>query len=135
MSFVNAGADLDTPEGDLFPTSPRVIYQHAPLTQVICQLRFPTLLKIEFEPPAAFQERIRDQFPLLERTQPQLPDVPPEIMQMMGMAIAPVKSEYAFRQEDGSAAINLGPEHISLTTTKYSRWERFSALMQVAALI
>jgi uncharacterized protein (TIGR04255 family) len=39
--------------------SPRVIYGRNPLEQVICQIRFPTILKIDTELPAAFQEQIR----------------------------------------------------------------------------
>jgi len=137
MVSTNAVPNVIPPERDLFPPSPRVIYKHAPLTQVICQLRFPLLLKIESEPPADFQERIRDRFPLLERIQPQMPDLPPEIAQAMGIAIAPAKSEFAFRKEDGSASLSLGPEHIALTTTKYTRWEEFSSALRpaLAALI
>src|SRR5256885_3722562 len=51
----------------LFPDSPRVIYGKAPLTAVICQLRFPPILRIESTVPADFQERVRTQFPLLDR--------------------------------------------------------------------
>jgi hypothetical protein len=42
----------------LFPPSSRVVYRRAPLIEVVCQLRFPTLLSIESKPPADFQERI-----------------------------------------------------------------------------
>jgi uncharacterized protein (TIGR04255 family) len=124
MVFVDAAQAVAAP-GDLFPPSPRVIYEKAPLSQVICQLRFPPLLKIESEPPADFQERIRHRFPLLERTQLQIPDLPPELAQMLGAAIPQSKSEFSFRTEDGASTLNLGPEQIALTTTKYTRWERF----------
>jgi hypothetical protein len=60
---------------DLFPDSARVIYGKAPLTGVVCQLRFPPILRIESAPPADFQDRIREQFPLLER-RPQSPTPP-----------------------------------------------------------
>jgi len=102
MVFTNAVSPIIPPEGDLFPPSPRVIYQHAPLTQVICQLRFPLLLRIESEPPADFQERIRHLFPLLERIQQQIPELPPEIAQIIGIAIKSTKSEYAFRKEEAA---------------------------------
>jgi uncharacterized protein (TIGR04255 family) len=127
MVHTNAVSAVVSQEDDLFPPSPRVIYQHAPLTQVICQLRFPLLLRIESEPPADFQERIRHLFPLLERIQPQIPELPPEVARIMDIAISSAKSEYAFRREDGSATLSLGPEHISLTTTTYKCWEEFSA--------
>ena len=70
---------------ELFPPSPRVIYSKAPLVQVICQLRFPTLLSIESQPPVEFQERIRDHFPLLEKvTNPLQTQLPPEVFQALG---------------------------------------------------
>jgi len=46
------------------PESPRVIYASNPLVDVICQVRFPRILRIDSELPVAFQEAIRDQFPL-----------------------------------------------------------------------
>ena len=58
--------DMTTDAGDLFPPAPRVFYRKAPLVQVTCQLRFQPILRIT-APPADFQERIRRQFPLLER--------------------------------------------------------------------
>lgn len=36
------------------PDVPRVLYAKAPLEQVICQLRFPTILKINLETPPEF---------------------------------------------------------------------------------
>ena len=36
----------------------RVKYQEAPLVEVICQLRFPTILSINANEPVEFQEAI-----------------------------------------------------------------------------
>lgn len=47
-----------------FPETPRVIYAKNPLFEVICQLRFPAILKIDSEIPAGFQEKLRASFPL-----------------------------------------------------------------------
>ncbi len=46
-----------------FPEVQRVIYRKNPLEQVICQFRFPAILRIDTETPADFQERIRNDFP------------------------------------------------------------------------
>lgn len=43
----------------LFPPTQRVIYHKNPLVEVVCQLRFPTILKIDAEIPVAFQEAVR----------------------------------------------------------------------------
>ena len=47
-----------------FPEATRVIYHKNPLTDVICQLRFPPILKIDSEIPSLFQDTIREQYPL-----------------------------------------------------------------------
>jgi uncharacterized protein (TIGR04255 family) len=115
---------------DLFPDSPRVIFHEAPLTEVICQLRFPPILRIESDPPADFQDRIRDQFPLLDR-HVQVLNIPkgvrPEIAQWIGNA--PLGTNYVFKTEDQSFALTLAPEWLALATTKYDRWEGFRQLL------
>ena len=63
---------MPTSSNELFPSSPREIYEKAPLIQVVCQLRFPPVLRIESQIPADFQERIRARFPLFERNSPPL---------------------------------------------------------------
>ena len=46
-----------------FPDAPRVIYGVNPLDEVVCQVRFPPILRIDAEPPAAFQELVRRDLP------------------------------------------------------------------------
>src|SRR5260370_1097479 len=66
-----------------FPDSPRVIYNTNPLEEVICQLKFPPILKIESVPPATFQDEIRSTYPLFQDIPGTLIDVPPEIAKML----------------------------------------------------
>jgi uncharacterized protein (TIGR04255 family) len=78
----------------LFPDVPRVIYEVNPLEEVICQLRFLPVLKIDTEPPAGFQEEIRAEYPLYESKSPlRLPaGLPSSLVQMilpLGGAKAP----------------------------------------------
>ena len=42
----------------MFSNDERVIYAKRQLVEVICQLRFPEILKIDVSEPADFQERI-----------------------------------------------------------------------------
>jgi uncharacterized protein (TIGR04255 family) len=116
---------------DLFPPVPRVLYGKAPLFEVTCQSRFPPILQID-RPPAEFQERIREQFPLLERLANPLvvPQLPPEAAQMLGAAIG--QSGWNFLTEDRSSIITLAPDYVALTSTKYERWERFREQYQLA---
>ena len=54
-----------------FPITDRVSYSHNPLNQVVCQLRFPSILKIEATLPVDFQESIRHEFPIFQERQKQ----------------------------------------------------------------
>ena len=53
----------------MFSTEPRVTYRKNQLGEVICQLRFPTILSINTTEPADFQEMIRSDFPKYVRRQ------------------------------------------------------------------
>ena len=44
----------------MFSTKPRCQYLDNQLADVICQLRFPEILSISVNPPATFQDMIRD---------------------------------------------------------------------------
>jgi uncharacterized protein (TIGR04255 family) len=119
-----------------FPEKSRVIFRNNPLEQVICQLRFPPILKIDAEIPADFQERIRHQFPIFsESTELSVGQfekdtpTPPEIFQNM---IKPSEiKNYAFSSEDKIWRINLTRTFIALTSKKYERWEQFKEKLTI----
>jgi uncharacterized protein (TIGR04255 family) len=121
---------------DFFPASPRVIYGNAPLVQVIAQVRFPTLLKIESEPPAHYQEEIRATFPILERPVSALTlggiaqQLPQEISRLLGPAASTVS--YQFITEDRRYSLTLTPDSLALSTSGYERWELFSEKLVLA---
>ena len=94
-----------------FPDYGRVIYQRNPLIEVICQVRFPPVLRIDVEPPAAFQEAIRDEFEVLsedagiEAPLPIPPEmarrIPPEMARQLGalrMGIGPAQKTTSSRR-------------------------------------
>lgn len=110
------------------PESPRVIYASNPLTEVICQVRFPRILRIDTELPVAFQEAIRVAFPLFSETTTtvEFNGLPPELA-------PPVPSHskmYSFRSADKSTVVSLTSEFLALTTTDYRRWEQFMDALQ-----
>lgn len=114
-----------------FPVSPRVIYGKNPLNSVICQLRFPPILRIDSEVPADFQERVRREYPNF--TQRNLPDaklnLPAEFSKLMGEELSfgmqGGKQAYDFSSEDRIWQISLTRDFVALTTKSYSRWEGF----------
>jgi uncharacterized protein (TIGR04255 family) len=109
----------------------RVIYKRNPLDKVTCQLRFPPILKIDSELPANYQERVRDMFPLYSEKV----EVVQDFSNRMGQVFAPDvsssfrKSEsqkhHLFSSGDGIWNLILNRTYISLTTSKYTKWEDF----------
>lgn len=117
-----------------FPETQRVIYDKNPLIEVICQLRFPPILRIDSDIPAAYQDSIRDQFPIFRENQPGVPDLPKEAVKLLGSDfIARIGSVvYDFFSVDEVWKVSLNREFIALTTYKYKRWEEFRSYLKKA---
>lgn len=111
----------------MFSTENRCIYRHNPLTEVICQLRFPEILAIGANLPVAFQEAIRDEFPQYsarkEAPAPKLTGTPGNLR----LENAPEVINYQFVSADGVWRVNLTSKFISLACCRYSCWEDFAA--------
>lgn len=111
----------------LFDQRPRNHYRAASAREVICQLRFPTILTINNVEPADFQEAIRDQFPKYARRQDQpapkiigLGSPSPRLEQQSPIA------NYNFLSADGQWKLNLTENFIALSTLRYPGWEEFA---------
>ncbi len=121
-----------------FPDKKRVIFKKNPLVEVVCQLRFPPILRIDAEIPANFQERVRDEFPNYDKvpsvkvTAPSdLPEgVPIEIKKQLDQIKLTVQSDayrnHEFSSEDGYWKLTLAKTFIALTAKRYEKWEKFS---------
>ena len=110
----------------LFAPYERYQYARAPLVEVICQLRFPTILSINAQEPADFQEAVRRDFPRYSSRQEQLP---PKVVRKGNTAsLEPQKpiNNYSFISEDGRWKLNLTQNFIALSTVGYQRWEDFA---------
>ena len=106
----------------LFADASRYSYANSPLIEVICQLRFPTILSIGSTEPAQFQEAIRSDFPKYAARQEQQP------ARMVNGKVeqpAPV-TNYNFISADGLWKVNLTKDFIALSTLRYTRWEDFA---------
>ena len=60
----------------MFSQEERCIYQNNQLMDVICQLRFPTILSVGAREPVDFQDAIRSVFPRYQLRQEAVPPRP-----------------------------------------------------------
>jgi uncharacterized protein (TIGR04255 family) len=107
-----------------FPDSPRVVYRRNSLEEVICQVKFPPILKIDAELPSQFQDDIRADYPLLEEAPAIAANIPAEFVKMIPSLAG--TTSYIFESGDHAWKVTLNREFLSLSTTDYKRWEQFS---------
>jgi uncharacterized protein (TIGR04255 family) len=120
-----------------FPESKRVIYAKNPLEKVICQLRFPPILKIDTVAPAEFQERIRKSYPILRERVEAPVVIPQEIVQQMpggapNSLFGVSNRIYDFASVNGQWTTSLAKDFIALTSEKYERWELFREQLEAS---
>lgn len=112
-----------------FPDSPRVAYARNPLDQVICQLRYPAILRVASQPPVEFQEAIRSTFPLFTERKDSSVDVPPELLKALPPDFFGPQGDtvFDFKTEDEKLTVSLAKEFLALTSQRYTSWEQFRA--------
>lgn len=115
----------------MFSDEVRCVYQQNQIAEVICQLRFPEILTIEANAPAAFQESVRKAFPKYsvrkEVFSPRVTGVPGN----MRLETPPSINNYQFSSVDGVWRINLTSKFISLSCSHYTRWEDFASRLDL----
>ena len=110
----------------MFSHEPRCVYRSNQLAEVICQLRFPEILKIAAEVPADFQEAIRNSYPRYSsRKENPLPRLQGTPGQMQLQKPEPV-TNYQFASTDGVWRVNRTSKFISLSCSRYTCWEDFA---------
>ncbi|MCD7934362.1 MAG: TIGR04255 family protein [Oscillospiraceae bacterium] len=94
------------------------IYEKNQLIEVICQLRFPTILSIKAKEPAEFQDTIRENFPVYRCQTEKLaaaPNSEPKTVQ-----------NHSFIAENGGYRLSLTKNFIALSSMRYTSWEDFA---------
>jgi len=113
-----------------FPAVEDIHLANAPLREAICQVRFPSILRIAHEEPVEFQERIRARFPVLEVERG-------VVVQMEGgkpggrVGFPP--PVYRFHNEDKTRTVSLASDFYALSTTAYQHWADFADGLACAA--
>ena len=104
----------------------RVRYGKCPLIEAVYQLNFPTILSIEAEMPARFQNEIRKAFPQYQIQTEQENEI---TVNVTGEDInpmfrhRPVRKLHQFISEDGMWKITLAKNQLAISTLKYEQWE------------
>ena len=110
----------------MFSNENRCIYRNNQLGEVICQLRFPEILTIGANLPVDFQEAIRDEYPQYssrkESAAPKLTGTPGNLALEKQEPVI----NYQFVSSDGVWRVNLTSKFISLSCSRYTRWEEFA---------
>jgi len=112
-----------------FPKQEDVRLQRAPLAEVICQVRFPPVLRIVNEDPVAFQERIRGSFPQFSIEKGMVVEMTP--LGIEPPSAKPTPHTYRFQSPDGHTMVSLALTFYALSTTSYTHWEDFLDLLQL----
>ena len=114
----------------LFSSAPRCGYARPAVHEVICQLRFPTILSSENREPADFQDMIRGSFPRYAQLKENLP---PKVIQASGapprVENLPPVTNYSFVSADTLWKLNLTKDFVALSTLHYTRWEEFASML------
>lgn len=114
----------------LFPDTPRVVYNTNVLDEVICQLRFPPILRIGVDSPAGFQERIRKNYPQYAQDADS-PELPRELSSLLdGLRIPnpwgrPSSLKHTFSTNDDYRSVVITAGFLALADKNYKLWEEF----------
>ena len=110
----------------MFRNAPRTIYGKNQIVNVVCHLRFPTILAISAREPDAFQEAVRQEFPRYQRRMEQ---PAPKLINRNGAVVAEKQEpvlNHSFLSADGDWTINLTSGFIALSSPRYKDWETFA---------
>lgn len=120
-----------------FPDAPRVLYGNSPLVEVICQVRFPPILRIDTEIPAEYQDRVRKVFPLYQDTN-EAPSIPADIIREMPSELRRLlpasegKRVHDFKSINDRWSIRLTRDFLALTANAYTTWDDFAGYFRLA---
>lgn len=114
-----------------FPKYDDIPLANPPLEEVICQVRFPPILRIGSEDPSDFQEHVRHRFPLLQLEQGVQVQIP-GLGTSRDAATQVQPKVYRFVSEDETTAVTLALDFMALLTQQYTHWRDFAADLQLA---
>lgn len=118
-----------------FPPADRVEYSKTSLVEVIFQLKFPPILKIETEPVSELQEHLRTALPGYDRREIGQVGAPVIIANGQPLPLPQFSDrrvEHAFLSRGGETKVTLGRDFVACATQVYTRWDDFKSTLQLA---
>ena len=109
------------------PDAPRVAYELNTLSEVVCTLNFPPILRIEAETPSAFQDLVRRDYPNYNlKIDSQLPrEIPPQIARMISSDLGVTENRTHWFGSDRGGWIGLTRDAFFYQDRNYDSWEVF----------
>jgi uncharacterized protein (TIGR04255 family) len=114
-----------------FLPKPDMQLENSPLVEVICQVRFPPILRIAIQEPSEYQELVRDEFPLLQVEQGFMVRIPGPGVKAEPVA-EPQPRIHRFRTADEQTAISIAADFYALSTNRYITWKEFARQLGLA---
>lgn len=111
-----------------FPSQDRTIYKKNPLVEVVCQLRFPSILRIKKGIPDEFQETIISQFFNLKETENRMLTIDND----GNIEDTEETKVYNFFSGDNTKVVALSHDFIALTDYDYKKWDDFKEGLELA---
>ena len=111
------------------PQAIRQVYQRNPLAEVIAQVRFDSILLIDTQTPAVFQNVVRGDYPTYRATAVPA-GIPPGIPQPLQRVIREMGApgglrQHLFGSQDARWEVILTRESLALKTKAYVGWQDF----------
>ncbi|MCL5998847.1 MAG: TIGR04255 family protein [Chloroflexi bacterium] len=104
-----------------FPEVEEVRLGNSPLREVVCQVKFPPILRIANSEPVEFQELIRDRFTEMDSATEFVLD-----LSMLGREMPQAQQKiYRFMTPDRQITVSLTKSFYALSTTNYTHWKDF----------
>lgn len=117
----------------MFSSADRTVYGRNQILEAVCQFRFPAILSIETDVPAAYQDAVRDVFPrYANRREQQAPKMQMTPGQTPRVESQPPVTNHSFSTADGACRINLTKDFLAVTVNRYTRWEDFARMLDKA---
>jgi uncharacterized protein (TIGR04255 family) len=108
-----------------FPSKPEVRLRNAPLVEVVCQVKFPIILRIVKENPVDFQERIRQRFTGYRIEQGLSARLPAPGGQEEAATEGGTRI-FRFVAPDEQTQASLAVDFYALSTRRYRHWDDFA---------